>query len=383
MLKKKNIKHLKDVFSNMEKVSFQTTWTEAQEFLLDCKEFTDDMELQNMDKEDALIVFEEHIRQLEMEHYDDMEKYNRNCKRVERKNREAFLILLDDLHEQGALHSMSLWIDLYQKIASDDRFETMLGQSGSTPLDLFKFYVEDLKARFYDEKKIVKEILRDNRFIIDINTSFEKFAEVVSGDKRAACLDAGNIKLTFTGLMDKAEVREKERLKEEAKKKRKYEAAYRKSLSHSNIHIDSKWQDVRDTIKFEYDDFDEDSRKRLFYEHIVALEESKYAKRKAEQKKNINKCRSYSASSSHSVESALETNSNTDVRKHKRKIKHKELSAGEIDVDQNDSDNDKKRKRKKKKKNKKKRTSSASAYTSSEDELARKQRKKQKKTKTK
>ena len=32
--------------------------------------------------------------------------------------------------------------------------------SGSTPLDLFKFYVEDLKARLYDEKKIIKEILK-------------------------------------------------------------------------------------------------------------------------------------------------------------------------------------------------------------------------------
>ena len=31
---------------------------------------------------------------------------------------------------------------------------------GSTPLDLFKFYVEDLKARFHDEKKVVKEVLK-------------------------------------------------------------------------------------------------------------------------------------------------------------------------------------------------------------------------------
>jgi len=31
---------------------------------------------------------------------------------------------------------------------------------GSTPLDLFKFYVEDLKARFHDEKKVIKEILK-------------------------------------------------------------------------------------------------------------------------------------------------------------------------------------------------------------------------------
>ena len=31
---------------------------------------------------------------------------------------------------------------------------------GSTPLDLFKFYVEDLKARLHEERKIVKEILK-------------------------------------------------------------------------------------------------------------------------------------------------------------------------------------------------------------------------------
>jgi len=36
----------------------------------------------------------------------------------------------------------------------------MLGQPGSTPLDLFKFYVEELKSRFQDEKKVIKEILK-------------------------------------------------------------------------------------------------------------------------------------------------------------------------------------------------------------------------------
>lgn len=32
--------------------------------------------------------------------------------------------------------------------------------AGSTPLDLFKFYVEDLKARYHDEKRIIKDILK-------------------------------------------------------------------------------------------------------------------------------------------------------------------------------------------------------------------------------
>jgi len=71
---------------------------------------------------------------------------------------------------------------------------------GSTPLDLFKFYVEDLKARFHDEKKVVKEILKDKGYSIEIDSTVEKFAEIISTDKRAANLDAGNIKLTFNNV---------------------------------------------------------------------------------------------------------------------------------------------------------------------------------------
>ena len=41
--------------------------------------------------------------------------------------------------------------------------------TGSTPLDLFKFYVEDLKARFSEEKKIIKEILKVGRDLSTCN----------------------------------------------------------------------------------------------------------------------------------------------------------------------------------------------------------------------
>jgi len=41
--------------------------------------------------------------------------------------------------------------------------------TGSTALDLFKFYVADLKSRFHEEEKIIKEILKENSFIIDVS----------------------------------------------------------------------------------------------------------------------------------------------------------------------------------------------------------------------
>ena len=98
--------------------------------------------------------------------------------------------LLEELHAKGKLTSISLWKDLFSVISNDTRYHSMLGQpgmaphphpltsrmvllaphphpSGSTPLDLFKFYVEDLKARLYDEKKIIKEILKVSNFHVE------------------------------------------------------------------------------------------------------------------------------------------------------------------------------------------------------------------------
>lgn len=50
-------------------------------------------------------------------------------------------------HLAGELTSVSLWIAAYTTVSSDARFDRMLHQEGSTPLDLFKFFVEELKVR--------------------------------------------------------------------------------------------------------------------------------------------------------------------------------------------------------------------------------------------
>lgn len=102
-------------------------------------------------------------------------------------------MLLDELHEGGKMTSMSLWVELYPTVSADLRFSAMLGQpgsydlklilinilttqmcAGSSPLDLFKFYTEDLKSRFHDEKKTVKEILREKQFTMDVRTLLKK-----------------------------------------------------------------------------------------------------------------------------------------------------------------------------------------------------------------
>ena len=155
-LRKRNQVRLSDILNQMNKIDHMTTWQQAQQMLLDNPAFADDDELLAMAKEDALVTFEDHIRELEKEEEQEKDKEKKRTKRLQRKNRDAMIAVLDELHEQGKLTSMSLWVELYPVVSQDPRFHALLGQPGSTPLDLFKFYVEDLKARFHDEKKLRK-----------------------------------------------------------------------------------------------------------------------------------------------------------------------------------------------------------------------------------
>ncbi|XP_040834719.1 pre-mRNA-processing factor 40 homolog B isoform X5 [Ochotona curzoniae] len=278
-LRRRNIQALKSILDSMSSVSFQTSWSQAQQYLMDNPSFAQDQQLQNMDKEDALICFEEHIRALEREEEEEQERARLRERRQQRKNREAFQTFLDELHEKGQLHSMSTWMELYPAVSTDVRFANMLGQPGSTPLDLFKFYVEELKARFHDEKKIIKDILKDRGFCVEVNTAFEDFAHVISFDKRAAALDAGNIKLTFNSLLEKAEAREREREKEEARRVRRREAAFRSMLRQAvpALELGTAWEEVRERFvcdsAFEQITL-ESERIRLFREFLQVLEQN-------------------------------------------------------------------------------------------------------------
>uniref|UniRef100_A0AAY4DE55 Pre-mRNA-processing factor 40 homolog A n=1 Tax=Denticeps clupeoides TaxID=299321 RepID=A0AAY4DE55_9TELE len=276
-LRKRNWEALKNILDNMANVTYRTTWSEAQQYLLDNPTFAEDEELQNMDKEDALICFEEHIRALEKEEEEEKQKSLLRERRRQRKNRESFQKFLDELHDHGQLHSMSAWMEMYPTISSDIRFANMLGQPGSTPLDLFKFYVEDLKARYHDEKRIIKDILKDKGFLVEINTNFEDFGSVISSDKRATTLDAGNIKLAFNSLLEKAEAREREREKEEARKMKRKEAAFRSMLKQATppLEPDATWEGVRERFLKEsaFEDLNlESERKRIFKDFIHVLE---------------------------------------------------------------------------------------------------------------
>ncbi|XP_055543926.1 pre-mRNA-processing factor 40 homolog A [Wyeomyia smithii] len=398
VLKKRNMRVLGELLEAMTSVTYQTTWSEAQVMLLENTSFKNDVNLLGMDKEDALIVFEEHIRTLEREEDEDKEREKKRVKRQQRKNRDQFLALLDGLHEEGKLTSMSLWVELYPIISADLRFSAMLGQIGSTPLDLFKFYVENLKARFHDEKKIIKEILKEKEFLVQSGTTFEDFATVVCEDKRSATLDAGNVKLTYNSLLEKAEAAEKERLKEETRRIRKMENELKGMWLEAGLSAGDSWE-IAQKLVVNLDVYDlyekEDKVERLWEEFIKETEDScshhhSRAKKSKKNRKHKKKSRSSSKSESELSEPEFEK-----PAKKKRKSRSKSRSSrSESESDEQQSERERKRKKKRKHRRHSRsasfdepqmalETKNGTASKSPSPEVERKKRKKDKKKKEK
>ncbi|MCP9259248.1 hypothetical protein DINM_002208 [Dirofilaria immitis] len=251
-----------DILEGMEEITYRTTWAQAQRLLIENPSFANDSTLQrsveldidccsttclDMDKEDALIVFEEHIRTAEKHYLREKDMEERRRRRQERKIREAFQVYLVELHKRGELTSISLWSELYPVISADMRFDNMLKQSGSTPLDLFKFYVEDLKSQFGQDRRMIKEILKDLSVTVEVGTTFDQLCKWVSSDERGKTVDPGNMKLCYNSLVEKAEAKEKSR------SRRRHETAFRNILRTlvPPVEPNSQWEVIRPKIENE------------------------------------------------------------------------------------------------------------------------------------
>lgn len=250
----RNREVLKDILDSIPEITAQTTWLKAQQYLLHNEVYKKDPDLVAMDKLDALEVFIEYIEQLEDEEKEERRRERKERAKQERENRFAFVRFLDELHAAGHLTSISKWQNLYQVISSDPRYIALLSQplSGSTALDLFKFYVEDLKSRYEGEKAIINEILKDRNFTITLDTTFVDFATFVSEDERSADLDGGNLKMIFERLYEKEREKERLRVRQVMREKRKLEhGLYELLAKHIDVDNDNpnlEWESIRPFI---------------------------------------------------------------------------------------------------------------------------------------
>ncbi|VDM66706.1 unnamed protein product [Strongylus vulgaris] len=236
---------------------------------------------------------------------------------------------------------MSLWSSLYPAISSDPRFDAMLTQDGSTPLDLFKFYVEDLKEQYGQDRRVIKDILNDQKKVVQVDTTYEEFSKWVTSAEKGLLVDHGNMKLCYNSLVEKAESKEREAEREEARKKRRQESEFRHLLRAQQPVVDAntEWSAVRGKIEKEKAFLiieSEELRIKYFEEYKRSLSEActhhhSLSKKKKKDKKKKGK------------KSDKESDSDSEPKEKKKRKKH---SKEERDSDEEKGRSHKSRKRK-------------------------------------
>jgi pre-mRNA-processing factor 40 len=136
-----------------------TRWSEAQGIIQSNQRFQGDQKFKALSKSDMLTAFENHIKSLEKTFNDARQQQKNQKSRRERQNRDRFLDLLQELKRNNKIKAGSKWSKIYPLIASDERYTAMLGQSGSTPLDLFWDMVEEEERALRSTRNDVLDVL--------------------------------------------------------------------------------------------------------------------------------------------------------------------------------------------------------------------------------
>jgi pre-mRNA-processing factor 40 len=198
-----------------------TRWAEARDMIHSHNKFQSDEKFKSLTKCDVLTAFEDHIKSLERAFNDARQKHKAARARKERKNREQFVLLLKEQRSLGNIKAGSKWMNLCPIIKDDPRYHAILGQPGSSPLDLFWDMVEEEERALRGPRNDVLDVLdvsihrlncfviytnlnQDKRFEVTSETTFDEFNSIVSNDRRTSKIDSDILKLLFERIQEKA-----------------------------------------------------------------------------------------------------------------------------------------------------------------------------------
>lgn len=136
-----------------------TRWAEAQDILQSSGKLQADEKFKTLSKGDLLNGFESQIKSQERSFNDVRQQQKTSKARRERQTRDAFICLLQELKFKGDLKAGSKWMNVLPIFENDPRYTAMLGQAGSSPLDLFWDVVEEQERALRGPRNDILDVL--------------------------------------------------------------------------------------------------------------------------------------------------------------------------------------------------------------------------------
>lgn len=182
-----------------------TRWKDAHRTVIESTEWETDAHLSTMDLSDMLIVFDEHMKSLEKEKGDAAKEAEKNRRRAERKRREAFKLRLQGLIRNGTLTARTPWPVIYDVVKTDEGFTDLIGQPGSSPLDMYFDAIEELDDKLKARTVAIQKTLETGAegWKMTEATTFVEFRQKLkeasqkSGETALVDKDLAELKLVY------------------------------------------------------------------------------------------------------------------------------------------------------------------------------------------
>ncbi|EXJ59264.1 hypothetical protein A1O7_06696 [Cladophialophora yegresii CBS 114405] len=255
-----------------------TRWSQAQQILHNNERIQSDEKFKLLSKSDVLTAFENHIKSLERTFNDARQQQKATKARRERQNRDRFMELLQSLRSQGKITAGTKWMTILPEIEEDPRYVAVLGQAGSTPLDLFWDLVEEEERALRGRRNDVYDVLEDKRYEVTPRTSFDEFLDIMLTDRRTAPINRDVLQLIFQRLHDKVVRRSEDEKHAADRHQRRAVDALRSRIKHLEppVRMTDSWEDVKPRVE-KTDEYraveDEGLRKSAFEKVIKRLKE--------------------------------------------------------------------------------------------------------------
>ncbi|KAJ1744316.1 U1 snRNP protein [Coemansia sp. RSA 989] len=188
--------------------------------------------------------------------------------RQQRLNREKFQQLLKEHSDQFT--PSSTWSEFYPQIKHDPRYLAMLGQPGSTPLDLFWDAIELLSDEFYNERKRLELLMHDNKFSMQVDTSLDSVREFA---QKHSAIPESHLGYIYQQLIIKAKRRKEEEEERRLRHRRRLLDDFKYQLYDLEppLHSDTQWESEHARISAlpEFKDIDDEKACREVFDMVM------------------------------------------------------------------------------------------------------------------
>ena len=259
-------------------VTLKTTWAEFINDILPSQEaYQQNNSIQTLDKVDILDTFEAHMNSLDAEARQVRNAAIRIKRRQERIRRDQFKAVLTSLKQHDVIHAKAKWKNIYPLIKDEPSFVSMLGQPGSTPLDLFWDFITDCRSAYKVDARLLDEFIRKNPDAVLPDSTLEQFKEAL-GDNLVGRVTPINLSLLFIEYQADAQDRIEEEQRYQEKKLKRRMDAFKSLLKRvtPSIQVNETWNDIRSRLegRTDYEALRDDNlRIQVFEKYVKRLKE--------------------------------------------------------------------------------------------------------------